>query len=48
MDILFGLRSHPILDADRLKLVLLYIDILKKILLAKSAVLSFYNTSYLI
>ena len=41
-----GLSSHPILDIDGLKLVSLYTDTLKDILLAKLAALSSYNTSY--
>ena len=48
MDILPRLSSRPILDADVLGLVSLYIDTLKDILLAKLATLFSYNTYYLI
>jgi len=43
-DILLRLSSRLILDIARLELVLLYIDTLKDILLAKLIVPSFYNT----
>jgi len=44
MDIPPRLSSCPILDADVLELVSLYIDTLKDILLVKLAALSSYNT----
>ena len=43
-DVLPGLSSCPILDADRLVLVLLYIDTFEDILLVKLAALSFCDT----
>ena len=46
MDIPPRLSSRPILDIDGLESILLYIDTLKDILLAKLAALSSYNTSY--
>ena len=46
MDILPRLSSCPILDTDRLELVLLYIDTLKDILLVKLVAPSSYDTSY--
>ena len=46
MDISLKLNFYPILDADGLGLVLLYVDTFKDILLAKSAALFFYNTYY--
>ena len=48
MDILPRLSSRPILDADVLELVSLYIDTLKDISLAKLVALSSYNTYRLI
>ena len=41
MDILFRLSFYFILNINRLKLILLYINIFKNILLAKSVALSF-------
>jgi len=45
MDILPRLSSYPILDADGLESILLYMDTLKDILLAKLAAPSSYNIS---
>jgi len=48
MDILPRLSSRPILDANRLKSILLYTDTLKDILLAKLVAPSSYNISCLV
>jgi len=48
ISILSRLSSRLILNVDKLKSALLYIDTFKNILLAKSAILFSYNTSHLI